>query len=133
MTDDLTAATRAALDRFYAAYTSGDLERMLALMTDDVTVSFIGHGTFHGKAEARPYMTWAGTQLPRLDFRVIHKIVDGDRAAVTWDETGVTKRGDTWEAKGVDVYRIRDGKVVEITVYSDTEKMSRLLEPWPPT
>jgi ketosteroid isomerase-like protein len=132
VTDDLTAATRAALDRFYAAYTSGDLEGMLALMTADVTVSFIGHGTFRGKAEARPYMTWAGTQLPQLEFRVLHKIVDGDRAAVTWDETGVTKRGDTWEARGVDVYRIVDGKVDEITVYSDTEKMRRLLDPWPP-
>lgn len=132
MTDDLTAATRVALDRFYLAYTSGDLDGMLALMTDDVTVTFIGHGTFHGKTEARPYMTWAGTQLPYLDFRVLHKIVDGDRAAVTWDETGTTKHGASWEAKGVDVYRIVDGKVVEITVYSDTDKMARLLDPWPP-
>jgi ketosteroid isomerase-like protein len=132
MTEDETASTRVVLDRFYAAYTSGDLEGMLAMMADDVIVTFIGHGTFHGKAAARPYMSWAGTQLPRLDFRVLHKIVDGDRAAVVWDETGATKRGDVWEAKGVDVYRIAGGKVAEITVYSDTEKMARLLEPWPP-
>lgn len=132
MTDDLTASTRAALDRFYAAYTSGDLEGMLAMMTDVVVAAFVGHGTFHGKTEARSYMMWAGTQLPQLDFRVRHKIVDGDRAAVTWDETGTTKRGDVWEAKGVDVYRIVDGKIAEITVYSDTEKMARLLERWPP-
>ena len=71
MTDDATASTRATLDRFYVAYTGGDLEGMLAMMRDDVIVTFIGHGTFHGKAEARPYMTWAGTQLPHLDFRVL--------------------------------------------------------------
>jgi ketosteroid isomerase-like protein len=132
VTDDATASTRAALDRFYVAYTSGDLEGMLALMSDDVIVTFVGHGTFHGKTEARPYMTWAGTQLPHIDFRVLHKIVDGERAAVVWDETGTTKRGDAWEARGVDVYRIVAGKIVEITVYSDTEKMARLLERWPP-
>jgi uncharacterized protein (TIGR02246 family) len=132
MSDDLTATTRATLDRFYVAYTSGDLEGMLSLMTDDVVVTFIGHGTFHGKTAARPYMTWAASQLPQLDFRVLHRIVDGDRAAVTWDETGTTKRGAPWEAQGVDVYRIANGKVAEITVFSDTEKMYRLLEPWPP-
>jgi ketosteroid isomerase-like protein len=132
MSADLTAATRAALDRFYVAYTNGDLEGMLAMMSDDVIVTFIGHGTFLGKTEARPYMTWAGTQLPQLEFRVLHKIVDGDRAAVTWDETGVTKHGAHWEAKGVDVYRIVGGKVIEITVHSDTDKMARLLDPWPP-
>jgi uncharacterized protein (TIGR02246 family) len=127
----VTRATRDVIDRFYAAYTGGDLEGMLALMADDVVVTFVGHGTFRGKAEARPYMTWAGTQLPRLAFRVLQKIVDGERAAVTWDETGRTKRGEEWTAVGVDVYRVVDGKIVELTVYGDTDKMRRLLDPWP--
>src|SRR5262249_24174187 len=48
VTQDVTASTRATLDHFYAAYTGGDLEGMLAMMTDDVVVTFIGHGTFHG-------------------------------------------------------------------------------------
>lgn len=131
MSDIATGATRATLDRFYEAYTSGNLEGMLAMMAEDVVVTFVGHGTFRGKAAARPYMEWAGTQLPELDFRVRHRIVDGERAAVTWDETGRTKRGERWEAVGVDVYRIVAGNVVEITVHSDTEKMARLLEPYP--
>jgi ketosteroid isomerase-like protein len=131
MSDDQTTATRAALDRFYRCYTGGDLDGMLAMMAEDVVVTFVGHGTFRGKAEVRPYMTWGATQLPRLDFRVLQTIVDGERGAVVWDETGTTKRGDPWEARGVDVYRVVDGKIVEFTVHSDTEKMARLLEPWP--
>ena len=130
MSDETTAATRAALDRVYAAYTSGDLEGMLALMSEDVIVAFIGHGTFDGKDEAHAYMTWAAKQIPELNFRVLHKIVDGERAAVVWDETGFTWHGDFWSARGVDVYRIVDNRVVELTVYSDTEKIARLLEPW---
>jgi uncharacterized protein (TIGR02246 family) len=131
MSDETTAATRAILDRFYAAYTDGNLDGMLALLADDAIVTFTGHGTFRGNTEIRPYMTWAATQLPELDFRVTARIVDGDRAAVTWDETGRTARGETWTAIGVDVYRISVGQIVELTDYTDTDKLRRLLDPYP--
>lgn len=131
MTETATATTRAVIDRLYDAYQAGDLEGMLALMADDVVVTFTGHGTFYGKAEARPYMEWAGTQLPELTFNVRHIIVDGEYAAVTWDEIGRTRRGEAWSAIGVDVHRVVDGKIVELTVYTDTEKLARLLDPWP--
>jgi len=129
---DTTAATRAIIERFYGAYTTGGLEGMLAMIADDAVVTFAGHGTFRGKDEIRRYMTWAGPQLPQLDFRVLATIVDGDRAAVPWSETGVTKAGAAWEAIGCDTYRVAGGKIVELTVHGDTDKMRRLLEPWPP-
>lgn len=131
--DETTQATRAVIDRFYEAYLAGNTEGMLAEMADDAVVTFAGHGTFRGKDEIRRYMTWAGPQLPELQFNIRAKIVDGERAAVPWDETGRTKRGDHWEAIGCDVYRVANGKIVELTVIGDTEKMLRLLEPWPGT
>ena len=130
MGDDRTEATRRLIDRFYDRYTGGDQDGMLALMADDAVVTFVGHGTFRGKGEIRPYMAWAATQLPRLDFRVRRKIVDGEHAAVVWDETGVTKRGEPWEGRGVDVYRVADGRIVELTVHSDTDAMLRQLGPY---
>jgi uncharacterized protein (TIGR02246 family) len=130
--DEKTQATRAVLDRFYEAYLAGNAEGMLVMMADDAVVTFAGHGTFRGKDEIRRYMTWAGPQLPELSFNVQTKIVDGERAAVPWDETGRTKRGDIWNAIGCDLYRVVDGKVVELTCIGDTDKMKRLLEPWPP-
>jgi uncharacterized protein (TIGR02246 family) len=131
MADETTATTQSVLDRFYAAYTGGDLDGMLTLLADDAVVTFTGHGTFRGKAEIRPYMTWAATQLPELDFRVTARIVDGERAAVTWDETGRTARGEVWTAIGVDVYRVSGDQSVELTVYTDTDKLRRLLDPYP--
>jgi uncharacterized protein (TIGR02246 family) len=131
MDDDATTATCAVLDRFYAAYLAGDQAAMLALLAEDAVVTFVGHGTFRGKAEIRPYMAWAATQLPELDFRITARIVDGERAAVTWDETGRTARGEPWAAIGVDVYRIAAGKVAALTVHSDTDLMRRLLDPYP--
>lgn len=128
---DVTAATRAVIDRFYEAYTSGNLAGMLALLDENAVVTFNGHGVFHGRAEYQPYMEWAGTQLPELQFDVTAKIVDGDRAAVTWDEVGTTARGEHWQAIGVDTYRVAGGKIVALTVHSDTDKMRRLLDPYP--
>lgn len=131
MTNDQTTATRAVIDRFYVAYLAGNLEGMLAELADDAVVIFAGHGAFRGKAEIRPYMEWGGQQLPELHFNVLNKIVDGERAAVNWDETGRTKRGDDWAAIGCDVYRVVDGKIIELTVYGDTEEMARLMDAYP--
>jgi uncharacterized protein (TIGR02246 family) len=128
---DQTAATRLVIDRLYAAYAGGDVDDMVDLMAEDAVVTFLGHGTFRGKSEIRRYMTWASTQLPQLVFLVRHKIVDGQHAAVVWDETGTTKRGEPWESRGVDVYRVAGGKVAELTVYSDTAKLHRHLDPYP--
>lgn len=130
--EDTTAATRAVIDRFYAAYLAGDAEGMLAGIADDATAAFAGHGTFRGIAEIRAYFAWAGPQLVDLQFNVIAMIVDGDRAAVPWTETARTKRGDPWEAIGCDHYRVAGGKIVELTCIGDTDKMKRLLDPWPP-
>lgn len=131
MTGNQTERTRAVIDKLYRAYLTGDTEGMLALMASDVKVTFNYAGTFTGMAEARPFMTWNGGQLPELTFNVRHKIIDGNRAAVTWDETGKTLRGDDWAAMGVDVYRVENDQIVEMTCYSDTDKVARLLDPYP--
>jgi ketosteroid isomerase-like protein len=131
MIDETTQTTRATIDRFYEAYLAGNGEGMLAEMADDAVVTFAGHGVFRGKDEIRRYMSWAGPQLTDLRFTVIAKIVDGERAAVPWDETARTKAGEPWAAIGCDHYRVVDGRIVELTCIGDTEKMKRLLEPWP--
>jgi uncharacterized protein (TIGR02246 family) len=129
---DKTEETRKVIDRVYDAYLAGNAEGMIAEMAEDAVVTFAGHGTFRGKDEIRPYMTWAGPQLTDLKFNVLAKIVDGERAAVPWHETARTARGEPWESIGCDIYRLERGKIVEMTVLGETEKVVRLLEPWPP-
>jgi uncharacterized protein (TIGR02246 family) len=131
MTDERRLTTREVLDALYEAYTSGDLQGMLDLIADEAVVTFVGQGTFTGKSAFEPYMRWAGTQLPELEFRVRKIIVDDELAAVTWDEEGKTARGEAWSAAGVDVLRVVGGKIVELTDYSDTDKMARLLDKYP--
>jgi uncharacterized protein (TIGR02246 family) len=127
MSDDVTAATRNVIDAMYGYYLSGDQEGMLSLMSDDAVVTFVGHGTFRGKDEIRAYMAFSGGLLHDLVFTIRQKIVDGEHAAVTWDESATTWHGEPWQSSGVDVYHVVDGQIVAMTVNSDTDKMLRQL------
>ncbi len=132
MTDSQTERTRAVIEKLYDAYLTGDTEGMLALMAPDVEVTFNYAGTFHRYGRSAPLHDLEWRPAPRAStFNVRHKIVDGNRAAVTWDETGKTIRGDDWSAIGVDVYRVEGDQIVEMTCYSDTDKVARLLDPYP--
>jgi ketosteroid isomerase-like protein len=131
MPDDQTLGTREFIDGFYRAYLAGDISGMLDRMASDAVVTFNGHGTFRGLDEIGAYMSWAATQLSDMTFTITAKIIDGELAAVTWHETATTARGEPWEAIGVDVYWIADGKLTKLTVYSDTDRMRSMLDTYP--
>jgi ketosteroid isomerase-like protein len=92
---------------------------MLAQMSDDVEVRFLGQGTFHGVPAARRFMQFSAGLLQDLDFRIRKTIVDGETAAVIWDESATTAAGKAWENHGVDVIRVRGGKIVALHENND--------------
>ena len=104
--------TRQAIDRLYEAYFAGDQAAMLAQMSDDVEVRFLGQALVKGIDEARRFFAFSGARLVDLDFRIQRKIVDGEWAAVIWEETAVTADGEPWENHGVDVFRVVSGEIV---------------------
>jgi ketosteroid isomerase-like protein len=116
---DVEAETRQVVDALYAAFLSGDGEGMLGQMSEDVEVRFLAQGTFHGLPEVRRFMEFSAGLLRDLDFRIRRKIVDRDTAAVIWDESATTAAGKPWENHGVDVIRVRDGKIVSLHENND--------------
>src|SRR5436190_14157143 len=113
------ADTRRVVDALYDAYLAGNGEGMLAQMADDVEVRFLGQGTFHGLPEVRRFMEFSAGLLRDLDFRIRRTIVDGDTAAVIWDESATTADGKAWENHGVDVIRVHGGKIVSLHENND--------------
>jgi ketosteroid isomerase-like protein len=111
--------TRSVVDALYEAYLAGDSEGMLAQMADDVEVRFLAQGTFHGIPATRRFMQFSAGLLRDLDFRIRRKIVDGDAAAVIWDESATTAAGKPWENHGVDVIRARNAKIVALHENND--------------
>lgn len=106
------------LDALYAAYLDGDAAGMLATMSDDVEVRFLGREPVHGIDEALRFFTANNASLVDLDFRIRSRIVDGQWAAVVWDETA-TARGRPYENHGVDVFHVVDGRIAVLRVNND--------------
>jgi ketosteroid isomerase-like protein len=122
--------TRRVVEALYAAFLAGDPEGMLALMAEDVEVRFLGQGTFHGLAAARRFFGFAGGLLRDVDFRIKALIVDGDVGSAVWEETATTAGGEPWENHGVDVVRVRDGRIVSLHENNDVTLVYRHFPPY---
>jgi ketosteroid isomerase-like protein len=111
--------TRRVVDALYEAFLAGDPEGMLAQMADDVEVRFLAQGTFRGLPAVRRFMDFAGGLLTDVNFRIRKIVVDGDVGAAIWEETARTAAGQPWENHGVDVIRVRGGRIVALHENND--------------
>lgn len=112
-------ATKEVVDRLYDAYFAGDPEGMLATMSEDVHVRFLGRVDLHGIDRAREFFHANAGILVDLDFRIRKLIVDGRFAAAIWDESATTVHGEPWENHGVDVFEVVDGQIAAVHENND--------------
>ena len=114
MDDETTRATIEAVERLDAAFDRGDIDAFMAAMTDDcVWESFTPAPDGHrhlGQAAVRQAMADFLDSSPVFDGEEM--LACGDRAMVRWSCRFVGGR-----VRGVDVVRVRDGKVAEILSY----------------
>lgn len=111
--------TRRVVDELYQAFLRGDPDGMLATFADDIEFRFLGQIEATGIDAARRFITDAAGKLTDLDFTILHTVIDGDRAAVTWSETARTAAGAEWVNHGVDVIEVRDGRVTSLHENND--------------
>jgi ketosteroid isomerase-like protein len=102
--------------RFNAAFNAHDVDAVMALMTDDVifesTLPAPDGRRYEGQAAVRAYWEEFFATSPPNSFAGEETIVTGDRAVVRW----VFDWG-TGHVRGVDVIKVRDGKVAEKLSY----------------
>ena len=112
--------TRAAVDRFNAAVNSHDADAVVAAMTEDCHFesTMPPDGDSHEGAEA------IGAFFARLfatggdrRFDAEEVLVAGDRAVVRWRHRWVDEHGEEGHVRGIDLFRVRDGKVAEKLSY----------------
>jgi ketosteroid isomerase-like protein len=123
-------STREVVDALYEAFLAGDGDGMIALMADDVEVTFLGQGTFHGIPEVRSFMAFSAGLLHDVDFRIQRIIIDGDVGAAIWEESATTRDGRPWENHGVDVIRVRDGRIVSLHENNDVRLVREHFPPY---
>jgi ketosteroid isomerase-like protein len=89
--------------RFSAAWAAGDGEAFLALWHPD--------GVLHSPFDGR--------KLPDLVWQLLDWTARGDVVVIEWQTTR-TAGGKRFDFRGVDKFKLRDGKIVEERVYADT-------------
>jgi ketosteroid isomerase-like protein len=118
--DPLSAATREAVDRFNGAFNRHDVDAVMACMTDDCVFENTRpapDGTrIVGTEAMRRHWTEFFARSPQARFETEEVFVAGDRCAVRWTYHWV-RDGQAGHVRGVDLFRVRDGKVGEKLSY----------------
>lgn len=113
-------STRAAVERFNHAFNRHDVDAVMNLMTDDCIFENTNPppdgARLVGAAAVRAYWQKFFTNNPDAVFEAEDFFVSGDRCVVRWIYRK-TKEGKPWHLRGVDVFRVRDGKVSEKLSY----------------
>lgn len=131
----VTESNRALMTAAMEAMSRGDTRPFGEAMADEFTWHMTGttawSGTFTGKADVQQRL------LPTLfaQFATRYKntpkriLADGDFVVIECRGEVVTKTGKPYNNTYCFVIRLRDGKMVELTEYFDTELVTSALEP----
>src|SRR5450631_4587146 len=110
-----------ALARFSAAFDSGEVNAIMARMTDDCVFESTGpspDGQRHvGHAAVRAVWEQFFRETKDPKFTDEDTFLSGDRACVRWRFTWTSDDGSEGHVRGVDVIRFRDGLVSEKLSY----------------
>jgi len=119
--DPTTQATIDTITRFNDVFNRHDAEAIMALMTEDVvfenTAPPPGGKRHEGQEEVGAYWRRFFESSPQAHFETEDMFAAGDRCTVRWRYVWVDREGTPGHVRGVDVFRVRDGKVAEKLSY----------------
>jgi len=128
MTDTTATANKELLRRFYSeVYVDWNME----LVDEVVSPRFRSHDwpddLGSGPQAFRDYYSFFRSVIPDARYEVDDLIAEGDRVVVRWrmlgthqgEFQGIAPTGRTITMKGVAIYRVEEGKLVERWVVSD--------------
>jgi len=114
-------ASYAVIDGFNAAFNQHDVDAIMALMTDDCVFENTyppPDGTRHqGQAAVRRCWHELFAASPQAHFTWEDVWAAGDRGVVRWTYHWVDGDGRPGHVRGVDILRLRDGKIAEKLSY----------------
>jgi len=119
--DKLTELTLEAVQSFNDAFNRHDVDAIMAAMTEDCvfenTYPPPDGERYEGQAAVRAFWERFFTSSPLATFETEETFACGDRCVVRWLYRWVERDGKPGHVRGVDVFRVRDGKVAEKLSY----------------
>ena len=115
--DQASRATQETIDRFNAVFNEHDVDGVMNMMTDDVifenTSPRPDGERYVGSDAVRAFWEEFFHNSPHARFDAEDVFVTHDRATVCWVYHWIDSNGIPGHVRGVDVFRVRDGKVAE--------------------
>jgi ketosteroid isomerase-like protein len=118
--EDSSKSTLEAVNRFNAAFNRHDVDAVMKEMTEDCvfenTSPTPDGSRIEGATAVKAYWLKFFASNPDAYFEAEDIFVSENRCVVRW-VYHKTKDGKPWHLRGVDVFRIKDGKVAEKLAY----------------
>ena len=116
-----TANTLDIIERFNKAFNHHDVDAIMALMTDDCVFENtnpppVGE-RYEGQESVRGFWQRLFASSPNARFDSEDIFAGGDRCTVRWIYNWIDGEVKPGHVRGVDVFRVRDGKVAEKLSY----------------
>jgi ketosteroid isomerase-like protein len=111
----MSAKNKEIVEKVNASFAEGAVEGFLSHCADDVVWTMVGNKTTKGKNAIREWMTSWDIEPPK--FTVDNIIAEGDVAVAHGDMSMKEKDGKTAPYAYCDIYRFRDGKIVELNSF----------------
>ena len=119
--DDMTRNTVETIERFNEAFGRHDVGAIMKAMTEDCvfdnTCPPPDGERYVGQAAVRGFWEKFFRSSPGAEFETEEVFACGDRCVVRWIYRWVDGSGGRGHVRGVDVCRVRDGKVAEKLSY----------------
>lgn len=128
------AENKQLVQAFYDSANRGDMDKCLSYLADDVTWTNIGSmkysGSYRGKATlvAKLLQPVFGQLKAGILSTVDNVIAEGDFVAVQSRGKAETTEGKPYNNMYCHVFRVLDGKIVEVTEYLDTQLAAAVLQ-----
>ncbi len=113
--------------RFYDSFTAGDLEGVMATLSEDAQFRVPGKpdelssAGWYDKAKIRKLFEFMTSRLKgSLRMEVLSVLADGDRVALEVTSEGDLENGRRYNNEYFVLFTIRGGKIVEVREYNDT-------------
>jgi ketosteroid isomerase-like protein len=119
--DDQTDATLMTIHAFNTALNAHDIDAVMALMTDDClfenTWPAPDGERYEGQTAVRAFWEQLIAGSPSAYFELEEIFAIGDRAAQRWRYNWTDADGNPGHIRGVDLFRVTNGKVAEKFAY----------------
>ncbi len=119
--DPVALSTLAAVRRFNEAFDHHDVDGIMSAMTEDCifenTCPPPDGERYAGQDAVRAFWERFFSSSPDARFTAEETFAANDRCVVRWQYDWTGKDGTTGYIRGVDIFRVRDGKVAEKLSY----------------